>query len=479
MFRSIAVRLTVLATAAVGVTLVVASIVIVQLVERDARAASENAVEAALEEQAATLNEIGLATAAGQPLTVLGRDGAAILEAGVFERRESGELIFGTLFVDDEPVAELEINTTLGTINELYDPTTGAPIDDPQLRAVVTELALVPVDVDGSGQLVLVGGVRDTELEVSTSAVRRALFITVPAIVLVFSLLAYAFVTRALRPVGRITDEVDEITAARLDERIAVPDSRDEIAHLATTMNAMLGRLERADVRQRAFAADASHELRSPLTTIRTAAELIRSHPAIDTDAELAELSDGIVAEADRVDALLGDLLRLARSELDPGERTPVDLAELVGIVVERHAASGSSAGVSVAASSSGDTGVAVDRAAVESAVDNLVRNALRHADRRVEIAVSGDDRVVAVLVDDDGAGVDETDRETVFERFARLDDHRDRVAGGTGIGLAIVAAVAHAHGGSAEVGTAAELGGARFVIRLPREPDQPEHDTV
>jgi signal transduction histidine kinase len=231
-------------------------------------------------------------------------------------------------------------------------------------------------------------------------------------------------------------------------------------------MNEMLDRLELAADRQRQFVSDASHELRSPLTTIRTQIEVADRHPDA---AEWESVRGSMLDEVERLDDMVADLLQLARLDETGGGPTPapagteVDLDELALHEATRL----TSLGVAVDASGVGAVRVTGDGAALSRMVRNLADNAARHAGSRIALAVSLEHGQAVVRVDDDGAGVPTGDRERVFERFTRLDESRTRGVGGAGLGLALVRSVALAHGGTARVDDS-PLGGARFEVALP-----------
>ena len=247
---------------------------------------------------------------------------------------------------------------------------------------------------------------------------------------------------------------------------VEVPSTRDELAALAGTMNDLLGRLQRALARQRAFVADASHELRNPLAVVQGELELA-ARPG-RTPAELAAAVRDAGAEAERLARLTDDLLLLARSDEDRFglrlERT--DIGALLGRSAElagsRLAATGVSSRVDVPPGTYAD----VDPDRVRQAVDNLVGNALRFAPRGsvIVLAARAAGRDLEIEVSDDGPGFPAGFLPHAFERFARPDSGRSRGDGGTGLGLAIVRAIAVAHGG---VATAANKPGGGAVVRL------------
>ncbi|MFI0926855.1 sensor histidine kinase [Streptomyces sp. NPDC021012] len=363
----------------------------------------------------------------------------------------------------------------------LADPRRGSeatlttPLDEDRFLVVA-----VPAEGPGGHRTVLVGRTVVTVAE-STRIVTRLLFVGLPLLMLVVAGATWMAVGRALAPVAAIRSEVEAISAAELHRRVPLPPGRDEIAGLATTMNHMLDRLERAQKAQRRFISDASHELRSPVASIRQHAEVALAHPDRLADRAAGErLARTVLAEDLRIQRLVDDLLLLARADEDalrPRLR-PVDLDDLVLDEARRlrEAAPGlriGTAGVSAARRRADPRGLG-------RVVRNLGDNAARHARSEIafDLAERSDGRVV-LGVEDDGPGVPPTDRERVFERFVRLDEARSRpaadgddagLAAGSGLGLAIVAELVAAHGGTATV-TDGRLGGARFEVVLPADP--------
>jgi signal transduction histidine kinase len=228
-------------------------------------------------------------------------------------------------------------------------------------------------------------------------------------------------------------------------------------------MNEMLERVEDATVRQQRFVADASHELRSPLTRIRTELEVDLARPET---ADLRTTGESVLEETVAMEALIGDLLHLARSDAgaSAGRRQPVDLDDLV----MREAASIRARGrVTVDMHGVSAAQVVGDPDHLARAVRNLVDNAQRHATSAITLALVEHGGVARLVVADDGPGIPTGQRGLIFERFARLDDARSRDAGGTGLGLAITREIIEAHGGTIVVGDA-DAGGAEFVVEIP-----------
>ena len=310
------------------------------------------------------------------------------------------------------------------------------------------------------------------EASAASSASLVTLGVAIPVALLVLGVTTWLVVGRALRPVESMRREVDAVTAQSLSRRLPDPGGSDEIARLARTLNGMLDRLDSSATAQRRFVGDASHELKTPLATIRQHAEVALLHPgSIDG----AALADTVLGEEARLTALVQGLLVLARA--DEGAlgvtRRPVDLDDLVVSETARLrgvARPDGRGSLAVDATAVGPARVDGDEGLLGQVVHNLVANAARHADTRVAVALDERDGRAVLTVDDDGAGVAEADRERVFERFVRLDEARARDSGGSGLGLAIVREIVRVHGGSVSI-TTSPLGGARFVVDLPAGP--------
>ncbi|OIJ63737.1 hypothetical protein WN71_033215 [Streptomyces mangrovisoli] len=280
-----------------------------------------------------------------------------------------------------------------------------------------------------------------------------------PLVLLVVGGVTWLVTRRALAPVEGIRQEMAAITASEdLSRRVPEPSSHDEVARLARTTNETLTALEAAVDRQRRFVADASHELRSPIASLRTQLEVGSAHP------QLLDVP-GAVKDTERLQHLAADLLLLAR--LDAGERPGaghVDLGELVREELGRRATDRTPVAVEV--DGSGHQ-VAGSRGQLSRVIGNLVDNAQRHARTEVLVRVEGRGGRVVLTVADDGNGVPVAERDRIFERFVRLDDARARDDGGAGLGLAIARDVARRHGGTLTVSDAPS-GGALFALRLP-----------
>ena len=265
----------------------------------------------------------------------------------------------------------------------------------------------------------------------------------------------------ALRPVEQIRAAVTAVTSADLSQRVPEPGTDDEIGRLARTMNDMLARLDDAAARQRRFVADASHELRSPLTAIRTGLEVGLSHP---DRAPWPQIAHRAVRQSQRLEDLIAELLVLAKADAYQlaARRQPVDLAALLADLAAATPAPGISIGLSVPPGTA-TTGNPAD---LSRMFRNLLDNAIRYARHRVLITAAARPEGIVVEIADDGPGIPEEERERVFGRFVRLDASREQASGSAGLGLAIAREIATAHGATIVL-TEAPGGGTRAVVTV------------
>ncbi|KQW43955.1 hypothetical protein ASC77_21410 [Nocardioides sp. Root1257] len=281
-----------------------------------------------------------------------------------------------------------------------------------------------------------------------------------PLLVLLVALLTYVLVGRALRPVESLRAQAAEVTAADLSARLPVPTTGDEVERLSVTLNEMLARLERSADAQRRFVADASHELRSPVATIRTLHEVA---DAAGDRADWPAVSADVLSETARLERLVADLLLLARSgSTAPPSYELLDLSEVV------RAEAGRARRVAVTCDVAPDVLVLGNPDALARATRNLLDNAERHTHTLLEVTLTSTGTTAHLRVRDDGDGVPAADRERIFDRFVRLDEARARDDGGTGLGLAITRLLVQEHGGAIRLDDTGSPG-AEFVIDLPR----------
>ncbi|MEZ0366522.1 sensor histidine kinase [Mycobacterium sp. pUA109] len=378
-----------------------------------------------------------------------------------------------SLLVTDGQIAAVQVVDADGKVvaastGALGRPLTSLSLSDGQVRRLRVKsqhieywVAARGVATAGGTATILVGVEREP-VETIVDIVGILLAIGAPFIVALVAVATYRLVGAALRPVEAIRAQVASMSSTDLRQRVPVPHTRDEIAQLARTMNAMLYRLERGRDTQLRLVSDASHELRSPLATITTALELAAGRPDL-IDADL--IDESLLPEARRMNQLIDDLLLLARS--DEGamglRHDDVDVDDLLLAEASRLAGLGAV-----------DTVTDIqpcrtvgDRAALARVVRNLVDNAARHTGGTVTLGCRPESGQVVIRVGDDGPGIPLPDRARVFERFVRLDAARARASGGTGLGLAIVAQVVRSHHGTVTVGDA-DGGGAVFTVTLP-----------
>lgn len=332
--------------------------------------------------------------------------------------------------------------------------------DDQALRIQVDdEPYLAASEETDRGVLTVARPLAGVEEAVAASAALLA--VAVPLVLGLVGLVMWVVATRALAPVERLRRQVDAIDAAGLDRRVDATRD-DELGALAHTMNRMLDRLEQSQITQRRFVSDASHELRSPLATIRQHAELAAAHPEASS---LPALSRVVIDEGERMQELVEGLLLLAR--LDEG-RGAVNAAVDVDDIALAEAQRLRGMGVAVDARGIGPGRVTGSATLLARTVRNLADNAARHARERVVIRVFERGDRVLLQIEDDGSGIPADQREHVFDRFVRLDEARARDAGGSGLGLAIVREIALAHGGTITASEGAS-GGALMTLSLPR----------
>ena len=299
----------------------------------------------------------------------------------------------------------------------------------------------------------------------SLASLGTILLIGIPVALLLASAAGYAVSGRALRPVEAMRQRAAAISAAEPEARLPLPEADDEIRRLGETLNGMLGRLEAAIERERAFVDDASHELRTPLAMHKTELELALRYAK--TPEEMRAAISSAIIEVDRLSQLAEDLLVLARSaegKLALDLRR-VGVAGLLGDLHERFSARIAATGRSLVVEPANGLTVEADRLRLEQALGNLVENALEHGGGEITLRASEGGGQVAIHVEDQGAGFAPEFIDRAFERFSRGDPSRG--GDGTGLGLAIVDAIAQAHRGSAHAANR-ESAGADVWIALP-----------
>ena len=434
-FRGIRLRITAFATLTVVVVLLCTGLVLVLVQER---VMTDN-IDEALQTQSENIEQRLIAGTL--PLVIEQQGSSDSIAQVVFANTT-------VLFSTSNMVGQRPLEGIDGG-RDVQHRTSVIPIDESRYRLLSRQV----------GDVVIHTGTPIDDVEEAADALRVGLAYAIPAVTFLLGLLIWVLVGRTLRPVETIRAQVAEISGSNLERHVPVPPTGDEIARLATTMNEMLARVQSSVERQQRFVADASHELRSPLTRVRTELEVDLDHPST---ADATATHRSVLEEVGHLQQLIDDLLHLARADVASGAYDEVvELPPLIQHEVARVPPSAVRIGVSL-----GETAVRGDSTQLARLVRNLLDNAVRHARAAVAIAcvLMGD--VVRLTIDDDGPGIPLDERTRVFERFARLDPARTSGTGGTGLGLAIAYDIVERHGGTIGI-ESSPLGGARLVVHL------------
>ncbi|MET7339586.1 ATP-binding protein [Nonomuraea sp. NPDC005650] len=443
--RSIRARLTTIATSIAALVFVAASAITLATVPENLRSMVQARVELAVrrvaaEASAGRLPRVLVTPSRVQILQVVAADGRVLASSpGLTQSLRRPDL---------EP--------TMPETVRVGERTMSRSPDEPKTHYLVMAISVRtpqgPVTVYGASSL--------TDVDRALKWIYVLVFIGTPLILVSVAGITWVAVGSALRPVERIRAELAEITGQDLTRRVPVPETGDEISHLAATTNDTLDRLERSAETQRRFVADASHELRSPISALRAQLEVANAYP---DETDWPTTGERALDAADRLAGIIDELLMLARLDAGAaGERRVVDVARVAMDQVRRREGSRVPIIPDVCAAAP----VHGSLMQLDRLLTNLLDNATRHAATRIdlEVAVEGDKVIVAVT--DDGEGVPAPDRERVFERFTRLASARAKDKGGSGLGLALSRDIAMAHCGTLTI--AEHSPGARFVATLP-----------
>lgn len=444
--RHAGVRLTTSLAAAtvVAAALVVSGVLLVVLLERSLTSAVQDAAVQRARDIAATVAQDGVAG--------VGRlDGSN--ERSVAQILRGDEVLASSADIEGEAA----LTRLRPSVGQMRTDIARVQVGEDDDHSIVAFGVRAP---DGTPMVVVVAQTLES-VEVSIGALRSLLLAGAPLLVLLVGGVTFVLTGRSLRPVEAIRQRVAGISAEQLGQRVPVPSARDEVGRLAETMNDMLERLDSAATSQRRFVSDASHELRSPLATVRTSMEVAQVHPDVTDWTGLTEV---VLDETARMQTLVADMLLLARSD-ERGlqlRSTEVDLDDLCEQEVQRLRRAGQHVVADIH-----PVRVIGDPERLTRVLRNLTDNAARHATSTVTLRLRADGATAVVDVIDDGPGIPVEQRERVFERFVRLDESRTRSSGGTGLGLPIVAQIVHAHRGSVAVDEGPS-GGALLRVCLP-----------
>jgi two-component system, OmpR family, sensor kinase len=331
-----------------------------------------------------------------------------------------------------------------------------------------TARVLARPQVGPDGRRVVVVGQSLADRDATLARLRDAFLVGGPIAVLIASLVGYGLATAGLAPVEAMRRRAAELSWSGEPERLPLPSARDEVHRLGATLNDMLERLRRAFERERRFVADASHELRTPIAVLKT--ELEGALRGGGFGAETRAALTAAVEECDRLGQLAEDLLLLARSAegVLPVRPEPLDARTLLEGARQRFADRAARKGRRIDVDAPADVVVWGDPLRLRQALGNVADNALRHGAGTIRLSACATDGGVELDVTDEGTGFDPALGGQAFDRFARGPTARSD--GGAGLGLAIVRAIAEAHGGEASIAA----GGCTTVrMRLPGRPPQ------
>lgn len=439
-FNSIRFRITALATAVVAVVLVLAGVFLIAI----QRTLLTDSLDEALTQRADDIVALLVSEEPPAEFSQGAREGFAQLVA------EDGSVLVSTPNLRGFPavdvVTEPDEMVTVQTVE-------GLEVDDDRFRVLSRIL-------DGIGVL-HVGTTYDVVSE-STGTLINALAVIIPIVTLALATLVWWLVGRTLAPVEDIRTEVAEIGSTDLHRRVPGTGSGDEIDRLSGTMNEMLSRLEESITRQQRFVADASHEMRNPLTRMRTALEVELASSAI-RDPELVQ---SVLDEVIGLQLMVEDMLFIARADAGQGQPR-LKKVDLDDVLLREARRVMDHKRVEVDLSSVSAAHVNGDENQLGRAIRNLLSNAERHAESRIRLMLREEDGLAVLTVADDGPGIPAEHSESVFERFTRLDESRNADSGGTGLGLPIAREVAEIHGGSLDLVVGDGLG-ATFRLTVP-----------
>jgi len=374
-------------------------------------------------------------------------------------------------------VAETLRDLALPALGEHRHGTATLPLTRRDLRYVVRPIIRAEETVGDAGLGAVIVAAAPTPTSITTAQLVTSMLVIAPLVLLASGLLGYWLAGRALLPIGAITDELQAITDGRsLHKRLAPPTVLDEPGRLALTLNAMLTRLEQSFAALRRFTADASHEIKTPLTVVRAGVERALTTPGVPADT--LETLEESLAELNRMTEMLDALLTLARADEGraPLHLEPVDLRDQVDEAFETAEMLAEPAGVEIRARLPRQpVVVAADPSRVRQLLMNLLTNAVKYTPPGGTVSVALDTRNgdAVIAVTDTGIGIAPGDLPRIFDRFWRAESARARTGrSGVGLGLAICKWIAEAHGGTIVARSRAGRG-TTFTVTLPLRSDK------
>lgn len=450
MLSTVRVRTTLLATLATAAVLVAASFALMSLLTKELTESGDST------SQARVRDLLDAAADGSLPATIDPGDDESVAQVVAAD----GTVLAASGNVEGQPA----LVTPVSTSGELEQDTIVGPDDD---ETELYRIWYADGETPDTSVTVVVGRSLES-VEEASAAARRLVLVGVPLVLVLLAVAVWLAVGRALRRIDGITTAVAGIGANELHRRVPETGVDDEVGRLATTMNRMLGRLEESSDRQRDFVADASHDLQSPLTGLRTQLEVGLARP---NEVDVEDWARRLLATSTEMELLVGDLLALA---IEEGTDEPVrrDLLDLDALVLEEAARARPATEVTIDTSGVSAAPMEGEAASLRRLVRNLLENAVRHAASEVRLGLTTRPDHVDLDVVDDGPGVDAGDRDRVFDRFFRADPARQPgtrgSGGGSGLGLAIVRQVAERHGGTVTLLPGTPDEGAHFRVTLP-----------
>lgn len=345
-----------------------------------------------------------------------------------------------------------------------------------EITTPITVTIIDPEDdpEDGLEEKTMVEGVMLTSLSTDTIQAtidimnQQAVVIQVIMFVLLVAL-SFLLSSVLVKPFERVTNAIAEVKDGFNTEQISVPDYL-ETEHIITAFNAMLGRMKAIDESRQEFVSNVSHELKTPLTSMKVLADSLNSQE--DVPVELyKEFMQDIADEIDRENKIINDLLSLVKYDKTHAELNiePVDLNDLIELILKRLRPIAKKRDIDVIYESAREVTAEVDEVKLTLAISNLVENAIKYGEDHgyVRVSLDADHQYFTILVEDNGMGIPEESLEHIYERFYRVDKSHSREIGGTGLGLSITRNVILLHRGFIQVES--ELGvGTTFTVKIP-----------
>ncbi|MFT3863325.1 MAG: ATP-binding protein [Solirubrobacterales bacterium] len=448
---SIRLRLTLVFAAVIAVVLAGTGVFVYLQFQHEAETAIDQGLQSRADELAAVVRQEETNLSTHQQHLVGKTDSFAEVLDPSGEVLDSSPVIGEADLLDEEELAAATRAPTFFTRG-------GVPGLDGGVRLLAAPVAT------SAGKRIVVVGTSIEERDDASTDLEQLLLIALPAALILASIAGYALATAALRPVEAMRARAEEISTAAPDERLPVPDTRDEVARLGETLNEMLARLGDALARERAFVADASHELRTPLAILRAELDLALAEGR--SPEELRAALASAAEETDRLTQLSEDLLTIAQTERGdlPLRFEKTRLGEIFEAVERRFSRRAAEAGRRIEVGDGGELEPEADWLRLDQAVGTFVDNALRYGAGKITLSARRVGDAVEIHVTDEGEGFPPEFLPRAFERFSRAPGVRD---GGSGLGLAIVATVAEAHGGTARAANR-PAGGADVWLVIP-----------